>query len=236
MSNAKKPSAGDDARLFREAMKKVRPLRLDENRFTPPRNPPSPLPRQKEADEQRVLDEMMTAPVDFAEVERGDELLFLREGIQHTVLRKLRRGRFSRRLELDLHGMTVPEAQRAIADFLRLCQAERISCARAETGAEKPGQPLAPPARRGVGILLRPTGRWRHRCALRPHKDQRLSVPGSRIAQRGNIRVQRRGTTSPNRRHTCCIPSRRCSLINPMEMPSPLPLPAAQLATTAQAA
>ncbi len=168
MSNQKKPSVGDDTRLFREAMKGVRPLRLDENRFIPPRHPPSPLPRQREADEQRVLHEMMTAPVDFAEVERGDELLFLREGIQHTVLRKLRRGRFSRRLELDLHGMTVPEAQRAIADFLRLCQTEGISCARIIHGKGLGSRQQKPVLKNQVNHWLRRRDEVLAFCSARP--------------------------------------------------------------------
>ncbi len=168
VSTGKKPHADADTTLFREAMKQVRPLRLDENRFIPPRDPPPPHPRQKKMDEQRVLEEMMTAPVDFTEVETGDELLFLRDGIQRGVLRKLRRGQFSRRLELDLHGMTVPVAQQAIGQFLRLCQAEGITCARIIHGKGQGSKGQKPVLKNRVNHWLRQREEVLAFCSARP--------------------------------------------------------------------
>ena len=65
-----------------------------------------------------------------AEMETGEELLFLRPGLQRRTLRKLRRGMFVVNAELDLHGMTVPVARQAVAEFLQECQRRRIQCAR----------------------------------------------------------------------------------------------------------
>jgi DNA-nicking Smr family endonuclease len=73
---------------------------------------------------------MLSENYDPAEVETGEELLFIRPGIQHGVLTKLRRGQFSIKAELDLHGMVVRVAQVEIAAFLRNCQNRNIRCAR----------------------------------------------------------------------------------------------------------
>ncbi len=149
-------------------MKQVRPLRLDENRFIPPRNPPPPRPFQREVDERNVLREMMSAPVDFSEVEVGDELLFLRSGIQRNVLRKLRRGHFEHRRELDLHGMTVPMAQQAIHEFLRGCQRDGIICVRIIHGKGQGSRRQKPVLKNHVNQWLRRRDEILAFCSARP--------------------------------------------------------------------
>ena len=48
----------------------------------------------------------------------GDFLSFKKPGIQHRILSKLRRGQFTMKGALDLHGMTTNEAYRALERFL----------------------------------------------------------------------------------------------------------------------
>lgn len=88
------------------------------------------IPRQRELDEARVMTDVMSEQFDPAEVETGEELLYARPGVQHQVLRKLRRGQYSVGAELDLHGLIVPEARAAVASFLHDCLAHRVGCAR----------------------------------------------------------------------------------------------------------
>ncbi len=168
MSDKNEPLDDADIRLFREAMKKVRPLQLDPNRIAPQKERPLPHPRQKEADEQRVIQEMMSAPMDFADVEIGDELLFLRSGIQQSVLRKLRRGQFNHRLELDLHGMTVPIARQAVSEFLNHCQAKRIACARIIHGKGQGSKQQKPVLKNQINRWLRQREEVLAFCSARP--------------------------------------------------------------------
>ena len=106
----------DDKGLFRKAVSGTRPLKQDRKNPHKPRRKPVPLQRHR--DNQEVVASLLSD--DFSpDIETGEELLFVRSGIQERVLRKLRRGQFAIEAELDLHGYIVPEAREAIAVFLR---------------------------------------------------------------------------------------------------------------------
>lgn len=118
----------EDVELFRDAVKRATPLPQD--KVTPvPRRPP-PHPQQRYLDEQQVLRDMLSDGPDTSDTETGEELLFHRNGLQHGLLRKLRRGQFSVGAELDLHGMTVVEARDALGLFLAACRSSSARCVR----------------------------------------------------------------------------------------------------------
>ena len=86
-----KDEDSDDAALFRAAVRGARPLKA-----TPPpgrgtRKVPARA-RFARAERQTVLAESLAAPGPFIDTQPGDELLFHRDGIAATVLRRLRRG------------------------------------------------------------------------------------------------------------------------------------------------
>ena len=58
----------------------------------------------------------------------GDTLVFVRPGLQHSVVRKLKRGEFRISAKLDLHGMTVAAARRRLSLFLRECYENNFRC------------------------------------------------------------------------------------------------------------
>lgn len=116
MSKPGKPSSEEMA-LFRDAVADAVPLRHQQ--ALPQRPAPPPVPRQRQLDEERVLEDMLTDSLDPTELETGEELLYYRTGLQHRVLRKLRRGHYSVGAELDLHGMRVEEARQALGAFLQ---------------------------------------------------------------------------------------------------------------------
>ena len=124
----RQPLSAEDQALFRAAVADVRPMHYD--KVAPLRMPRSPRPQQRELDEERVLQDMLSDAVDVSEMETGEELLYARPGLQHTALRKLRRGYYSIAAELDLHGMSVAEARAALADFLLVCRRHRLRCVR----------------------------------------------------------------------------------------------------------
>ena len=73
---------------------------------------------------------MFSDPVDMADIETGEELIFVCTGIQQRVWRKLRRGEFAQEAELDLHGKTKVEARQAIIEFLHYCRQNNLRCVR----------------------------------------------------------------------------------------------------------
>ena len=53
------------------------------------------------------------------DVETGDDLVYRSEGVQLSVMQRLRRSHYRCQAELDLHGMVVDVARRCLAVFLR---------------------------------------------------------------------------------------------------------------------
>lgn len=120
--------SAQERRLFRATIGPVQTLPENRQRQQPVRPPPSPRPRQTEADAEAVMQELLdTPPVD---VETGDSLSWRRNGVQLSVLRKLRRGHYRCQAELDLHGLFVATARRQLAEFLRHAQRHDYRCVR----------------------------------------------------------------------------------------------------------
>ena len=124
----KKQTSKEEQALFREQMDGVVPL--SQNKISPYRHRHSTRPRQRQQDERQVLQDMMSDAIDLAELETGEELLFARPGLQHNILRKLRRGQFSTEAVLDLHRMTSDQARQAIVEFLQQCGKTGKRCVR----------------------------------------------------------------------------------------------------------
>jgi DNA-nicking Smr family endonuclease len=119
----------DDARLFRDAIGRVRPLKRAA--APPPRRPrPAPDAAQAERDEAAVRDELLVHAIDPTAIEVGEEIHYLKPGQPQKLLKRLRRGDFSVQAELDLHEMTIAVAREAIRAFLDEAIAEREFCVR----------------------------------------------------------------------------------------------------------
>ncbi|MFN3752005.1 MAG: Smr/MutS family protein [Thiobacillus sp.] len=129
-------SQPDGALLFRRAVADAIPL-PPANRADLKRPRPRPLAIQRLADEQQVLVDALADPWDCtlpgmkdAAVSTGEELYFVRPGVPAAAMRKLRRGGWVIRAELDLHGHTGDEARVALATFLNRCMREDRRCVR----------------------------------------------------------------------------------------------------------
>ena len=105
-----------DAELFRQAIGPVRELHAPEEAPRAPR--PAPLPRQREIDEARALQDSRTHPFDFAEAAFGDAVEYLRNGLSPRVLKRLKNGTYAVQDEIDLHGMNAALAERVLREFL----------------------------------------------------------------------------------------------------------------------
>ncbi|MCK6371347.1 MAG: Smr/MutS family protein [Gammaproteobacteria bacterium] len=118
----------DDVALFRDAAAGARPVAT--RRLQLRRDPPTARARFRRRDEEEVLRESLESHWDAAELETGDELLFRRPQISLDVLRRLRRGRYAVKAELDLHGMTSQEARGELRTFLAESVAAGLPCVR----------------------------------------------------------------------------------------------------------
>jgi DNA-nicking Smr family endonuclease len=149
---------GNDARDkdeldFRKALAGVRPLKQD--RVAPHRRRRKPVPEQKRLDEQAVLDTLMAGEWDEGEIETGEELLFARPGVQHSVMRRLRRGEYSIEAQLDLHGETVAQARASVNRFVLECRALGRRCVRIIHGKGRGSEGRLPVLKGKVNVWLR---------------------------------------------------------------------------------
>ncbi|MGD8827907.1 MAG: Smr/MutS family protein, partial [Gammaproteobacteria bacterium] len=124
------------------------------DRIHPRPNPPRPEPRFTRADEQMALAESLVTAPDLFELETGEELTWLRPGVQKGVLRRLRRGQVPPERHLDLHGLTVDAAAAQVAGFLRAASGE-VRCVRIVHGKGKGSGPRGPVLKTRVAHWLR---------------------------------------------------------------------------------
>jgi DNA-nicking Smr family endonuclease len=146
----------DETQLFREAVRDVKPL-AHEAPALEPRRPPARA-RFSRADRYAVLQESLQVDVGDPEIASGEELVFAREGVQSSLLRKLRRGQFRVQAEIDLHGLTVPEAKEALRGFLADALQHHIRCVRIIHGKGLRSGHRGPVLKGAVSSVLRRVG------------------------------------------------------------------------------
>lgn len=143
----------DQDGLFRAHVGKVRPVKQD--RVPPHRKKPRPVAEQSRRDAAAVMKSLLSDAYEPADVETGEELLYVRPGLQHTVIRKLRRGLYAIEAELDLHGCTVPQAREKLDAFLRNARAHGKRCVRVIHGKGKTSEGKMPVLKGKVNVWLR---------------------------------------------------------------------------------
>lgn len=130
MSGKRKPAADPaDTHLFREAMRDVKPISRGARVVEDKRKPP-PRARFTAADRAMVLVESLQGLAGDEFSDTGDEISFRREGVQDSVLRRLKRGEYRVDEECDLHGLRVAEARELLREFLAESLARGSRCVR----------------------------------------------------------------------------------------------------------
>ncbi len=146
----------DDRRLFREAVRGVKPL--DRPARVHERPKPRPAARFARAERLAVLEESLReVPLD-PDLEGGDTLVFRRPGVQPAVLRRLRRGEYRVQGEIDLHGLTVRQAQEALREFLAQALRRQWRCVRIVHGKGLRSGHRGPVLKATVASVLRRLG------------------------------------------------------------------------------
>jgi DNA-nicking Smr family endonuclease len=155
----------EDVELFRRAMRDVRPLK-GSARAEGLRRRPTARARFARAERAAVLRESLesagpaptsNAGIDLYEVQPGDELLFHRTGVPETILRRLRRGLYRVDYEIDLHGLTAPEAGTRLTALLREARQRGLRCIRIIHGKGLRSGTRGPVLKNAVNAQLRRT-------------------------------------------------------------------------------
>lgn len=142
---------GDDVTLFREAVRGVKKLVTDRQASAP--RQPAARARFTRAGGRAAFEDAAPGVLAASPDERDG--VFHRPGIQETVLRKLRRGRYGLQGEIDLHGLRVEDAKRALREFLADALALNARCVRIIHGKGIRSGPQGPVLRTAVSNLLR---------------------------------------------------------------------------------
>jgi DNA-nicking Smr family endonuclease len=144
----------DDAELFRQAMRDVRPLQTAGRMATGAKRV-RPRARFARAERAAVLSESLLTPGPLIDAQPGDELLYRRPGVPAVVFRRLRRGDYRVEAELDLHGMTGTQSAAQLAEFLRYALARGLGCVRIIHGKGLRSGNRGPVLKSTVNTLLR---------------------------------------------------------------------------------
>mgnify|MGYP000146666869 FL=1 len=126
------PEPAEEDDLFRAEMAAdgVVPIKLEPRaELQKPR--PKPIAAQRMADEAAVPSELLKDTSGWdGDVDTGDNITFLRNGLGRDVLKKLKRGHWAIQSELDLHGHTTTMAREELAKFLAHARHNGLRCVR----------------------------------------------------------------------------------------------------------
>ncbi len=111
----KKNLTSEDSDLFRLTIGKVHTVKSDKVLLTVG-NKPKPYPKSQAINVAEHLNQLPGFDVDQVGIE--DSLSYLAAGLQHNVLKKLRKGHFGLDAEIDLHGLNSNEAKKQLLNFL----------------------------------------------------------------------------------------------------------------------
>ncbi len=123
----------DDTKFFHEEMGDVKPLKKTADRAhlkkTVEQIPGLAIRRR---DAQQVPPQncdSLSSEEFIPPVKPRDVLSFKRDGVQHGVFKNLRLGKYASDSRLDLHRLTVVQAQQQVFQFIRDCIKHDIRCA-----------------------------------------------------------------------------------------------------------
>lgn len=137
----KKPKTSQtDLDHFHAAVKDVKPLKKDKVRLSPP--VPKRRPIQPEIEEELPsLIDHSSLRSEIATPVSGEEFISYKQiGVANKTLRNLRKGQYNVEAILDLHGMTIDEAENALENFLHDCLKTRVQVGLIIHGKGNPSQ------------------------------------------------------------------------------------------------
>ncbi|WP_251961923.1 Smr/MutS family protein [Pseudomonas sp. Marseille-Q5299] len=127
----------DDFSLFSAEVRGVKPIKHDRAEVGKPKADRKQLAGLRQAatvrsDQTLVIDGLSDQFV--IDVGAEDELMWRRDGVQETQLRKLKLGQIAFEGSLDLHGMTVEKARETLWAFIAEANKLEVRCVRVTHG------------------------------------------------------------------------------------------------------
>jgi len=157
----------DNNDSFEEAMKGVK--RIDQpNRIQHKNTKPSTRPKRTTIDDDYLHADILSEPDDLMSIETGDELFFARDGLQHKVIKRLKRGELNNQAELDLHRLTKLEARQEVVQFLNYCSQNNFKQVRIVHGKGLGSQGKIPVLKTLVNHWLQQRDEVLAFCSARP--------------------------------------------------------------------
>ncbi len=114
--------------LFRQAVGDVQPVRND--KISPSTPKVQPQVQSEKRDNRSVMAALLDDLSEAELLETGEHLAYTHPGVQRSVLRKLKSGHYAIQAEIDLHGLTLDHARKALGLFLHDAQERRHLCLR----------------------------------------------------------------------------------------------------------
>jgi len=116
-----------DEELFREAMSDVREIPEFRNILPGHGTKVDPLPRQKD-DSLDILNRIVRGETKMRLSDTAEYIAWVRPHTRKDIIQKLHRGDYSVQDTIDLHGMTLIEAEEALSFFFRQAIQKRFFC------------------------------------------------------------------------------------------------------------
>ncbi len=158
-----------EARAFHREVADAVPLQPD-GRIEPARRTPPIVALQRRRDDKAVLVESLSDEIDIERyLDTGEALSWRRTGIGPDVVRRLRRGEWAVRIQLDLHGLRVEEARDALVAFLARAMRDEIRCVRVIHGKGLGSVNREPILKRKVPMWLAQRDEVLAFCEARPN-------------------------------------------------------------------
>jgi DNA-nicking Smr family endonuclease len=165
MASTGKPST-DDINLFRRSIGPIRRIRSD--KVYPAAKHPAPRPLAAATDKTAPHPPVFAEEFHGREISARESLYFARTGLQQRLLQRLRRGQLPCEAELDLHGMTIAEAQHQLARFLSYCGERGLRTVRIIHGKGYGSREQAPVLKSRINHWLREQQAVLAFCSSRP--------------------------------------------------------------------
>ncbi|MCX7068627.1 MAG: Smr/MutS family protein [Methylococcales bacterium] len=150
---AKKILTPEDSDLFHQTVGKVHSVKTDKVLFTAT-DKPKPYPKPSVINVNgHLIDSVTALPIEKVGIE--DSLSFLKSGLQHKVLKKLRTGFFGLDADIDLHGLSSDEAKRQLLNFLHRCVEDGCRCVHIVHGKGHRSPDQHPILKNNINLWLR---------------------------------------------------------------------------------
>jgi len=148
-----------DEEIFLEAMTDVRENK--EFRKIPYQSPPAiKITTPQQEDDVKVLEEVVLGKKKICLSDTGEYIEWTRPGARKDLARRLHKGDFSVQDCIDLHGLTLAEAEDALIEFFREALSRQYSCIKVVHGRGLKS-PRGPVLKEAFKKLLRgPFRKW----------------------------------------------------------------------------